>query len=427
MINRLESLLKENKGVSAYLINFVKANTTELFYVLDKLETNRATDYSECYVTVYHDFEQYRGSANIKISVNASDIEIKEKIEEAVFAASFVKNAYHDIPKKEEYTNNLSSNLSEKPLNQYADKIVEAIFKADSYENGWINSTEIFLYHNNITIVNSNGVNVNFDKYRLMVEVIPTWKSEKEEFELYKSFEVSNIDYDNITKEVNEILTLAKSRSEAVTIPQNLNCKIILVDDEVKQIFRAFVTDLSYTSSFLKVNLSELGKSVQGDDITGDKMDITLTPFIKGSVNSSIVDDDGVVLKDVKIIDNAIAVNNHGSYRFGYYLNVKNPTGIISNIVAKVGNKSFEDMKQEPYIYCASFSGMQLDFHSGFFGGEVRLAFYFDGKKCIPVTGFSISGNIHEAKKNLVFSSEEVTLNGYKGPKYIEIKGMQIL
>ena len=60
-------------------------------------------------------------------------------------------------------------------------------------------------------------------------------------------------------------------------------------------------------------------------------------------------------------------------------------------------------------------------------GGEVRLGFYFDGEKEIPVTGFSISGNIHELKKNLTLSSDTVTLPRYHGPKYVLIPGMKVL
>ena len=84
-------------------------------------------------------------------------------------------------------------------------------------------------------------------------------------------------------------------------------------------------------------------------------------------------------------------------------------------------------MKDEPYIRCVRFSGMQLDPHSGYIGGEVRLAFYYDGEKEIPVTGFSIAGNMHELKGDFVYSKETQTISKFHGPKYLEIKGMNIL
>ena len=84
-------------------------------------------------------------------------------------------------------------------------------------------------------------------------------------------------------------------------------------------------------------------------------------------------------------------------------------------------------MAKEPYVRCVTFSGMQLERNSGFFGGEVRLGFYFDGEKEIPITGFSISGNINEVRGTMVYSSDDVTLENYHGPKYLEIKGVKIL
>ena len=108
------------------------------------------------------------------------------------------------------------------------------------------------------------------------------------------------------------------------------------------------------------------------------------------------------------------------------YLGIKKPTGMIPNVVVKHGSKSIKEMKNEPYLECVKFSSFQVDHYSGFFGGEVRLGYYFDGEKTYPVTGFAISGNIHNLKGSLVFSKEIETKVRYKGPKAVEIKGMKI-
>ena len=83
-------------------------------------------------------------------------------------------------------------------------------------------------------------------------------------------------------------------------------------------------------------------------------------------------------------------------------------------------------MKKEPYVRCVKFSSFQLDDDSGFFGGEVRLGFYYDGEKEIPVTGFSIAGNLYEVKGKVNFSKEITVESDYIGPKYIEVKDMSI-
>jgi len=60
-------------------------------------------------------------------------------------------------------------------------------------------------------------------------------------------------------------------------------------------------------------------------------------------------------------------------------------------------------MKKEPYLYVVSFSDFSMDSLSGYFGGEIRLAYLFDGEKVTPVTGGSVSGNLLELQKDMAF------------------------
>ena len=115
----------------------------------------------------------------------------------------------------------------------------------------------------------------------------------------------------------------------------------------------------------------------------------------------------------------------HGDQRFGTYLNMK-PTGVYNNAELEPGSLSFEEMTNKPYIYCVSFSSPQLEEYSSYYGGEVRLGFYFDGKNTYPVTGFSISGNLYEDIKRFRFSKEVDTYKSFRGPKYLWIPNVNI-
>lgn len=422
-------LLNENKKVSAWKLTETETESCELFYVLRNLETNRATKTKDISLTIYVDSEGIRGSADVIIYPHMNEDEIKKVIEEGVYSASFAKNKFYELPTgKNEIIDTGSSNLKEKPFVDVIEDIVDAVFKADKFKEGWINSTEFFLYKKHIHIRNSNGVNVSYDKYYGNIEVIPTWKSEKEEVELYKMIEFGSLDLDYITKEVEDILLLAKLRSEAVNLPKGIKANILLTDEEAKQLIEHFVSDLSYSTEYQHMSLSTIGESVQGEEIKGDKLNVTLVPSLKNSVRNAPVDRDGVVLKEIDLIKDGIALTRHGDFRFGYYLGEENPTGTYSNMKVKCGNTLEEDMKKAPYIECLKFSGMQMDSFSGFFGGEVRLGIYFDGEKTYPVTGFSISGNIKEKRAVLTLSKEEIsTASGYEGPKYILVPGMDIM
>ena len=94
---------------------------------------------------------------------------------------------------------------------------------------------------------------------------------------------------------------------------------------------------------------------------------------------------------------------------------MKKPTGEIPCVV--VDAPSY-DYKKEKHIIVEHFSAPQLESYSGYFGGEIRLARYFDGKKYIPITGFAVSGNIYDAAKNMKFSKEKTSSLNYSGPRY---------
>lgn len=430
-MKNLIRLLNKNKKVSAWKITSSETESCELFYVGKKLETNRATDVYDYLVTIYVDKDGKRGTGTFTYYPYMDDNQIKEKIDEAIFASQFTMNQFFDIPEKEKVEiNKDKTNLKRRPFSKIIEDVAKAIFKADKFKDGYLSATEIFLYKITTHIYNSKGVKLSFVTYKGNIESIPAWKRKDEEVELYNMISFSSFDHRDITRQIKEVLLLAKARSKAKTLkvkklPEDIN--IIIQDEEVEQLFESFSSDLNYANKYYHRNHYEIGDNVQGDNITGDKINLKMVPIYPNAMDSSPVDGDGVILKEVELIKDGKAINNYGSYRFGYYLNIDKPTGQIPVIVVKEGNTSINEMKQKPYIRCVRFSGMQLDPDSGFIGGEVRLGFYFDGKVEVPVTGFSVSGNIHEIKKELTFSSETNTRPHYHGPKYVLLKKMQII
>lgn len=430
-MKKLIKVLNKAKYISAWKINATETESCELFYVDKRLETNRATDSFDYLVTIYVDKGELRGTATFTYYPFMDEKQIKEKIDEAVFASQFTFNKFFDIPSPSEVKlEDAPTNLNKKSFNKIIKDVQKSIFKADKFKDGYLSATEIFLYKNIITIVNSKGVNLSYTKYYGNIETIPSWKAKEDEVELYNMIQFSSFDPKDITNQIKEALLLAKARAKAKALkvkklPEDIS--IIIQDEEVEQLFQSFAMDLNYAAKYQRYNHYEIGSSVQGDNILGTKLNLTMMPNYENAMNSSPVDADGVILKEVELIKDGVAINRYGSYKFGYYLGIKEPTGDIPVIVVKEGNISIEDMKKKPYIRCVRFSGMQLDLDSGFIGGEVRLGFYFDGQKEIPVTGFSISGDFHQLKGQMVFSKETTTRPNYHGPKFIQIKGMHII
>ncbi len=410
--------LLDSANLFGWKILEIKKKSTELYYILDKLETNRAVDELLYSVTIYVKENNKVGASSFDIYPYMDNEEIMRKIEDNKINAKNALNDYYELPKYEHlHHRDITSNLNDKPL-KVLEKVKNAIFSVKS--EAYLSATEFFLSEIDERLINSNGVDVKQKSFRLNIELIPTYK----DVEIYKMMELENYDLNKIKKDIKELLNLAIERYNAKELEEKENLNIILENDEVAQLLSFFSDDLTYGAKYQHININEINDSVQGECI-GDKLNIKMAPHVDGCINSRDFDLDGVILKEISLIEDGIAKNMYGSYRFGFYLK-QNPTGILPIMVVGEGSKDFKDFKKAKYIRCSRFSNMQLDSNTGFFGGEVRLGFYFDGKKEIPVTGFSISGNINELKKELYLSKEMATLSNYQGPKYILIKGMKI-
>lgn len=423
--NKLQNILQNNQNLSAFQIEENQIFKHELYYVLDKIETAKVVNTKHVAVIVYKDWDQYRGSSTFVVDESMSDEELNDKINEACKRSLYVKNKYFPLPEyydRSQIENSLS-NLGNENLADICAKVSKAIFKANVYTEGWINSTEIFVTKTWSRFCNSNGIDVAWPSYEVNVEVIPTWKGVKEEVELYFASRTNDISYDKITEDVNSILMQAKNRGQAVTLPDDLSeCDVILQDGEVSEIFWHFASEMSYGLQYRKMSHYKLDDEIQTSESPGDQFNLEMVPSIKGSATSKPIDELGVQIKPVKIIENGKYINMYGDYKNGYYLGVFSPTGNLKNVKVASGDTSYEQMTKTNYLLVQSFSAFQLDSYSGYYGGEVRLGMYYDGKTLTPVTGFSVTGDIHNDKDKMRLSLETTTKTGYSGPKYLKVK-----
>ena len=403
--------LKANKQISDYEITIKNKESRELFYVLKHLEINRAVNVEEAAIEIYVDKKDKKGNSCVFITAADNTKTLKTKLSAAVKKATSAMNKYYPLANK---TTNIKDTQKKKlNLNKVATEIAKAVYKADTNKDGWINSCEIFVSSVRIELITSKGINhVTYDNV-CQIEIIPTWRNKDEEFELLKFVQTNDFNYANITKEAKEVLLLSKYRSEAVkasslNIPKDV--KVLVQGDMLSDLANNFSGDATYENLYLKQNHYKVN-----DIISDTKFNLTLVPEVKGCIASSKYDGHGVKLSKKQIIKNGKLIDNWGGIRFGYYLGVKKPTGEIPCVV--VDAPSY-DYKKEKHIIVEHFSAPQLESYSGYFGGEIRLARYFDGKKYIPITGFAVSGNIYEAAKNMKFSKEKTSSLNYSGPRY---------
>ena len=427
-MERLIKLLAENKEINDYRISEEKIHSYQLFFVKKRLETNRVSDSDKIEVTVYVDVDKFRGSGSFIYNESDSDNDVIENINEAVFNAKLALNPFYELPKAQNQPIELKSNFADRPFKDIAEDVAKAIFANDMDDTLYSAATEIFINRAEKRIINSQGLDNTEVRYYGEVELIPSYDTEEKEVEIYHMMRFSNFDFDAIKNEAAEVLKIVKDRYNAIDLPKGLEGTNIIIDsDDVGDVFEYFAEDLLYSSKFTQTNLCELEGNAQGENIKGSVLTLSMLPYYKGASASRSIDADGISLRECNIINNGVAKARWGDNATAYFIGEKNPTGKLPIIKVEPGNMSFKDMAKKPYIRCVRFSNMQMDRLSGLVGGEVRLGYYFDGKKEIPVTGFTFTGNLHELKGLMEYSKEEVTYSNYHGPKYILLPKTNII
>ena len=172
----------------------------------------------------------------------------------------------------------------------------------------------------------------------------------------------------------------------------------------------------------LAVILYSKGDAIQKNPVH-DKLGITMTGQIPGSVRSAIFDADGLTLGSIRIVEDGKAVNYFGDNRYGQYLGEK-PTGSLGCIQADAGTALAEAFAEG--LEVISMSGLQVDTYSDYIGGEVRLAYYHKDGKTLPITGISISGKLSKVLDHIRLSQETAVYNAYQGPAKAILSHMKI-
>lgn len=418
------SLLNENKEINDWKVYSEVTESYELFFVHKKLETVRATDTENVTVTVYADHDGKRGHASFKIFASTTENEAREKIAAAAEKASFISNEFYTLPGEEKFEGKIPSNFEEYSKEELAEKISRAVFSSDMLSHGSLNALEVFINKHKISVKNSLGIDKTETKYSAMLEAIPTW-NEGESVELYEASHFNSLDEEKIKKEIENKMREVRDRGRATKPSESLSCPVLIPALELSSLFYSLVFGLNYANVYAHHNPYSEGDAIQKAP-KNDKINITLKGVIDGVVLSALFDEDGTTLVDTEVIRDGVAVGYFGGNRFAQYLG-KAPTGNLSCMEVKTGTLTEKELSSRPYFECVSMSGLQVDVYNDYIGGEVRLAYYFDGEKKIPLTGISISGKLSDALNSVKLSEKCEKTGRYSGPEYALFEGITIV
>lgn len=423
-MNSVKELLGRNAQVSDYKINIRQKESFELFYVKGKLETARCTDTCDRQVTVYVDHDGYKGDSTFFVYPSDGEKQIEAKIATAVQNAQLINNQPYTLPGNETGEYQLDSNLNTEDMPALADKIAQTVFKANTVENGSLNSVEVFINRYTHTVTNSRGLHKTQHRYDAMVEAIPTFNGPQQSVELYEQYNFGSLDAALLTAEIAGKMQEVEARCKAVKPEQPLDCKVVLHKQDIAELFWSIAGDLNYSTVYSHSNLFHKGDKLQKEP-SGDSITIRMKGRAEGNINSSCFDGDGLSLNDITLVEQGIVENYYGSNRFGQYLG-EQPTGMLGCLCVESGTAKPADLEGQPWLEVVSMSGLQVDFFNDYIGGEIRLAYYHDGNELRPVTGISISGKLNEVLNQIALSEEITIQDGYSGPASAILSGMKI-
>ena len=421
MLNQVKTALAQ-LGVELYQIEEVHGESLECFFVRKNLDLKRRTATDDMTVTVYKAFEKdgkkLLGSSQAHLHPGMETGEITESLKKAAFAASLAGNPYYDLyeGKKEEHIPS-ASGFAAHTLEENMQTMVEALYAEDTQEDTFINSAEVFIRRNTKHIVSSTGTDVSFETCDVWGEYVIQCPA-PQDVETYHQFSYREPDAEALRAVIRENIAMTRARSQAKVAPPTGEYPVIISGKEVAGMMRYYLMRSDASMVYQKFSNFQVGDNVQGEDVEGDKLSITLKAQAPYS-------DEGIPMKDRVLLENGELKTLHGATRFARYLDIE-PTGNYRGIEIPAGSKSLDELKSGKYLHVVTFSGLNMNPLTGYFGGEIRLAFYCDGETVTPVTGGSISGNFVEKQKQMTFSSDLYQSADYTGPFALRIEGVSV-
>lgn len=421
MTDRILSALKKC-GIEDYQITLTQEESAELFFIKKELDMQRRKKLQTASVSVYRVFEEegkrFRGVSCVQVQESLTEQELEKLLADAFYAAGFVKNKYYDLyaGQKEEMVE-VGSTLSGKSLTQIAQGFAEALFAEDTQEKVFLNSAEIFARCSTTHIINSCGVDVAYRKKHVKGEFVVQC-TDGQDVETYQDFAYNDYNVDALREKVRSTMELTRARAQAKTAPAAGEYRLILSGGYVDEFFSYYISRAASSMIYPKYSSFSVGCEVQGGEVTKDRVNLTMKatePF----------SGEGIPMKDRELVKDGKLQMIHGGSRFAQYLGIE-PTGNFGGYKVPAGQVSLAEMKAQPYLEVVNFSDFQMDSFTGHFGGEIRLAFLYDGEKVVPVTGGSVNGNIFEAQKNLVFSREMQVEKNFEGPRAVAMDKISV-
>lgn len=429
MIDRIKDLIGRTKGVSDWRILASDREGAERYYVGRALDMGRGGRAREWSVRLYSDGEspkgRTRGSAACFIRPGMSEAEMERSLERCAYAASLAQGPWHPLVEPNASRAPLPAPpLASGSMEGWASRFSEALFAEDSLADPRINSLELFIRRCRKRIVNSRGLDEEFETARADCEYIVQARGRAEEVELFHQTSFGAFDDAAIRGDARRQLRMAGDRAAAAPVAGLGSLKglpVILSGDEaIAGFFGYFMSKIDARAVFEKTSDASPGYRFCPEGADCDAVSLSLIAFDGRLPDAEPVDPDGLRLGDRAAIESGWVAGLHGEAKYCHFLGLP-PQG--SYVAARVagGALSAAELGRGRHVECASFSDFAMDPTTGDFGGEIRLGYLRDGEAATPFSGGAISGRMADNLASLRFSAETARAGGMLAPERVRL------
>ena len=420
-VEDLVNWMADQRALSDWRLTVKRSDTQEYFFIRRQLDMRRAKNVEKFDLVLYRNFEEkgesYRGLYQLSLHPTLSFSEAKAMIEKGIESAKFLKNPYFPIPEESRVKGFETTQTSAFAAEVY----LNALFDGMEDPEGGINSCEIVFENVTTSIRNSRGVFVSFTSPRIFTEVVLDWKGEREEVELIEYLHAQTVDADSVRKEMSQKRYLVQERAKARPTRSAREHPVVLSREAVGEFLSYYAFQTSAESVYQKSSLAQPGRQIQGMNPTGDLLTLTMVPILENNPNSCLYDQEGSFLEPLTVIREGEVRELWGERRFTFYLG-RQATGYYPLMKAGPGTMTREDLRERSAVEVARFSDFQIDPLTGDFAGEIRLGWQ-NGQ---PVTGGSLSGNIHKVETSMRFSNETMRIEKGEFPAFLYLENLDI-
>ena len=422
-LEQLTALLRHS-GADDWEFTRTLEDGWEFYGIRHALDQHRAKRVETCRVKVFRKSAdgQYLGSASGEVPPTASEAEAKKLLEDLLLAASFVRNPAYSLGGPRAVP---AFPPQETDPAQMARSFLETLDAVAETATEDINSWELFVSRQEVRLLTSRGIDLSAVVPAAMLEAVVNAREPgtDREIELYRMWRSGGCDREGLLQAFAEAMRFGRDKLRAGKTPALGRADVVFSTDAARELYGWFIHRMNAAARVRGWSDWEIGQPVA--EMAGDRISVRAVPSLPNSPRNMPFDEEGSPVREMEVLRAGVPVCFHGARMFAQQLGLED-SFIPGNWSVTGGTAGAEELRQGRFLEVAEFSDFQVNPMTGDIAGEIRLAYWHDGEKTVPVSGGSVSGSMNDFVKTLRASRAQRQFGELLIPAMTRLQGVTV-